>query len=264
MLRKFFADRKHGDHPDFRWRGTDVSRLEGFSDGVFGFAVTLLVVSLDVPDNFAQFWAAMLNTPSFAICFTLLLLVWSEHYHYFRRYGLEDGRTMLINAVLLFVVLIYIYPLKFLFTNLTDMALGINRVVRLPDGSMGPPISDSQWPGLMMLYAAGYIACYGCFLLLYRNAWQQREVLALTPLEQLETRASILDQAMSIGIGLVSLALAALGFAGLSGLCYLLQWPLGMVRGRIVDRWRRALGHTMPAGQAPAADAGPDADPIER
>ena len=62
MLRTFFADRRHGDHPDFTWRGTDVSRLKGFSDGVFGFAVTLLVVSLDVPDNYAQFWAAMLNT----------------------------------------------------------------------------------------------------------------------------------------------------------------------------------------------------------
>src|SRR5688572_18436788 len=44
MLRTFLADRRHSDHPDFTWRGTDVSRLEGFSDGVFGFAVTLLVV----------------------------------------------------------------------------------------------------------------------------------------------------------------------------------------------------------------------------
>ena len=168
---------------------------------------------------------------------------------------------MLINAVLLFVVLIYVYPLKFLFTNLTGMLLGINRVVQLADGSRGPPISASQWPSLMMIYAVGYIACYGCFVLLYCNAWQQREVLGLTPLEQLATRASMLDHGMSIGIGLV--ALAALGFAGLSGLSYLLQWPLGMVRGRIVDRWRRALGQTVPAGQAPGAVAEPDAGQTE-
>jgi uncharacterized membrane protein len=32
--------------------GREVSRIEGFSDAVFGFALTLLVVSLEVPDNF--------------------------------------------------------------------------------------------------------------------------------------------------------------------------------------------------------------------
>ncbi len=33
-------------------RGREVSRIEGFSDAVFGFALTLLVASIEVPPDF--------------------------------------------------------------------------------------------------------------------------------------------------------------------------------------------------------------------
>ena len=61
--------------PVSRERLHDTARIEGFSDAVFGFAVTLLVVSLEVPRSFADLTAAMRLLPAFAASFALLLLV---------------------------------------------------------------------------------------------------------------------------------------------------------------------------------------------
>src|SRR3954451_8133937 len=101
--------------PDFRWRATEISRLEGFSDAVFAFAVTLLVVSLEVPKSFTELIAVMKGFVAFGICFAMLVLVWKEHTIYFRRYGLQTPMIVFLNSALLFLVLLYVYPLKFLF-----------------------------------------------------------------------------------------------------------------------------------------------------
>src|SRR6186997_1730305 len=105
---------------DFRWRGGDVSRLEGFSDAVFGFSLTLLVVSLEVPRSFDELAVAMRQLVAFGICFVLFLGLWERHYRFFRRFGLQDGPTLVLNGALLFVILCYVYPLKFLFTLFID------------------------------------------------------------------------------------------------------------------------------------------------
>src|SRR5215510_11688156 len=112
MFRRKLIDRKIGKPTAFRWRSQEISRIEGLSDAVFGFAITLLVVSLEVPKTFNELAATMRGFGAFAISFALLFLVWFNQYKFFRRYGLQDNVTMLLNAVLLFVVIFYIYPLK--------------------------------------------------------------------------------------------------------------------------------------------------------
>ena len=64
----------------FRLRGGEVTRLESFSDSVFGFALTLLVVSLDVPKTFDDLFNTMRGFPAFAVCFLLLAMIWNSHY----------------------------------------------------------------------------------------------------------------------------------------------------------------------------------------
>jgi hypothetical protein len=102
----------------FRWRGGEIARIEGLSDAVFAFAVTLLVVSLEVPKTFNELSSLMRGFVPFAICFAMLMQVWRQQFVFFRRYNLQDTVSLVLNCVLLFVVLFYVYPLKFLFTVL--------------------------------------------------------------------------------------------------------------------------------------------------
>jgi uncharacterized membrane protein len=232
---------------DFRWRGEDVSRVEGFSDSVLAFAVTLLVVSLEVPKTFDELLATMRGVFAFAICFYLLLIVWYEHYKYFRRYGLNDTPTLWLNSALLFITLMYIYPLKFLFTYLIDLLLGFARTEK---------IEPSQVPLLMVIYGAGFVAVQLVFALMYLRAYSLRDALELDARELSVTREEIQGCLLNISVGLASVAIAVLGGAATvswAGYVYVLIFPLQTINGRVMDSRRRKL--CSPAGEAKEADS---------
>ncbi len=54
MIREKLIEKNFGHSGKFRWRGREISRIEGLSDAVFAFAITLLVVSLEVPETFQR------------------------------------------------------------------------------------------------------------------------------------------------------------------------------------------------------------------
>src|SRR5512132_3805473 len=107
MIREHLMRQQRVESGGFRWRSQEVSRLEGLSDAVFGFAITLLVVSLEVPKTYTELMAmySLAHFVAFAVCFALIASLWYDHHVFFRRYGLDDTRTTLLNMVLLFVVL---------------------------------------------------------------------------------------------------------------------------------------------------------------
>ena len=82
---------------EFRPRSREVSRIEAFSDVVFGFSLTLLVVSLEVPRTFTDLLGAMRGFVPFAVCFAVFAQVWWLHHNFFRRYGLDDIVTATLN-----------------------------------------------------------------------------------------------------------------------------------------------------------------------
>src|SRR4029079_14630441 len=204
MIREKLMENDIGRSRDFRWRGHEVSRIEGLSDAVFAFAITLLVVSLEVPKTFSELAETMHGFGAFLISFLLLFAVWFNQYKFFRRYGLRDTSTVLIYAALLFVVLFYVYPLKFLFSFLIDRFTGGHGEVRLPNGNVVAMIESlDQLSSLMIIFNLGYLAVFTVFVLLFYHAYRKREALGLNELERFDTRDSIVESVLNCGIAIV-------------------------------------------------------------
>ncbi len=228
--------------PDgFVHRGHEVTRLEAFSDAAFGFVVTLLVVSLEVPNTFDELMDKMSGFIAFAICFGLLVHFWFKHYHFFRRYGLQDVTTIVLNAALLFVLLLYVYPLKFLFLAFVGSILGFG-----PKSTMAgmSSMTPDQLRMLFTLYGLGFFVVYALFGVLYLHAYRVRESLKLTRIERFDTVAAIVD---NLGVALVGLASVAASrvlpaqMVGLAGFLYILVGPIAGFLGWRTGSKRRKL-----------------------
>ena len=242
MIREKLIEQGVGENHKFRWRSHEPSRIEGLSDAVFGFAVTLLVVSLEVPKTFAELMETMRGFGAFAISFTLLLVVWYTQYKFFRRYALQDNVTIMLNAALLFVVLFYVYPLKFVFTFLINMFTGHKGEIRLPNGTViGMVENVDQVASLMVIFSVGYLAVFGLFVLLYWHAYRRRDQLELNELEVFDTRTDIRESALNVGIAAVSIGFGLARYASLSGMTYMLCPIVMTMHGMLSGKKRRRM-----------------------
>jgi len=226
----------------------EVSRVESFSDAVFAFAITLLVVSLEVPKSFHELTVAMRGFLTFAVCFAMLFQVWWRHYKFFRTYDLEDSYIITLTAMLLFVVLFYVYPLKFLWSVVLAPIEGR----RIGDDIM----TNAQVPALFGIYGAGVIAVFSILALMHRHAYAKREQLGLSAEEALEARVRVYSNLGVASVGALSILVAFLagrlapGLVGLGGFVYFLigvvEWQIGAYH----DRQRRNIQRISKASTA--------------
>ncbi|HEV8201524.1 MAG TPA: TMEM175 family protein [Candidatus Polarisedimenticolia bacterium] len=244
MLREPLAAKGFGMRDGFRLRGHEIQRIEGFSDAVLAFAMTLLVVSLEVPRTFQELLGTMSGFVAFALAFALLLRIWFLQYQWFRRYGLEDGFVITLNGALLFVVLFFVYPLKFLFGFLVKNFTGQDTRVLMPDGTLHPAIAATEMRTLMIVYGLGYIALFGAFWLLYNHAWRRRDQLDLNALERYDTVSTMQEAAINLGVAALSVLIAFFAdyhYAGIAGLTYMLLAPVMTAYGSYRGRRRKKL-----------------------
>jgi uncharacterized membrane protein len=230
--------------PDgFRERGGEVTRIEAFVDAAFAFALTMLVISVGaIPDTVPGLVDAMKGIPAFAGSFALIAAFWYQHVTWSRRYGLDDRGSVLLSLVLVFLVMVFIYPLK----TVTASFFGWITGGWLPYGIHGMTID-----GLRMMFVL-YGLLYGSMAivigLLYRQAWRHREALDLSVDERAMTLARIAYAGMAGIVATVSI-LVACGLprnppswlAGSPGMAYALLGFSGMVQSAVARRARAGL-----------------------
>jgi uncharacterized membrane protein len=188
----------------FRLRGMEMTRLETFIDAAFAFAISMLVIAAQqIPDNIQTLLAAFKNVPTFVCSIAVLGIFWRGHWLWSRRYGLEDGTSILISWAMIVTILIFIYPLKAIFGSMWYL---------LSSGHVGQRFSlhttESQARTIFAIYALGLIAISAEILLLNLRAWQLREPLRLNEGESLVTRGELSGWSIPVSVGIVSLVLA--------------------------------------------------------
>jgi len=160
-------------------RGGATTRLEAFVDAAFAFALTLLVISLGtIPSSSAALVAALKQVPAFAASFLLVASFWRGHVDWSDRFGLENRAAQRLSLLLVFLVLVFVYPLRMVFESLFAFISG---------GWLSANLRFESIDDVRLMFAAFALA-YGsmgtAMLLLYRTAWRARDLLALDASER--------------------------------------------------------------------------------
>ena len=178
----------------------DVTRIEAFSDAVFGFAITLLVVSLEVPNSFDELLQVMKGLPVFAVTFAILLLIWQEHHNLFKRFPSSDGPTIWLNGALLFVVALLHLPAEVPVP--ADRPAG-GHELRTRHAFPG----FDQMMTLMLVYGAGFAAIFLLFAVMYWRASRR----VTEPVSRHDARVLIGHSFVYVGVAALSMGLAVFG-----------------------------------------------------
>jgi uncharacterized membrane protein len=214
MLRQHATSVKRKSKDRIEWRNHEVLRIEAFSDAVFAFAITLLIVSLEVPKSFHELVENLKGFIPFAICFTLIFQVWYTQNIFFRRFGLHDYWTVILNAMLIFTVLFFVYPLKFLYTALITTTVNI---------------TVKEFQQLFYIYSGGFAIIYFLFAIMYWHAFRNNhEHIGLTQTEIFEAKTECYQQLIMVFVALCSILLATIGgrMLMLAGFIYVMIGPL--------------------------------------
>lgn len=135
-------------------------RIEAFSDGIFAFIATLLVIELNPPvlshvDSMAIWQSLLAMWPKFycfAFSFFTIVIVWVNHHHFFHQFHKSDAKLLWLNNFLLFFLAMVPFTTAFL--------------------------GDYPWePAVGFLYSIIMFLAIFCFYLMVRHAFLNSDLL---------------------------------------------------------------------------------------
>lgn len=216
-------ERQSGE--DSRLQHRAVARVEAFSDGVFAFAITLLVLAIriprmDDPDAPAGLQHLVLHQwPShvaFALSFTVVGTVWANHRLAFSYFERTDH--ILVSLNLLELMSVAFLP--------------------VPTGILGTWVVSDRNRFFAVLFYGGTLALLGIFhnLMWWYGAYRARlSSPVLTPPKRraltLRWSAGPVLYGACVVLGLVDPRISLVGFV-LLGIVYLLPTPRVLARAR--------------------------------
>lgn len=157
-----------------RVRPVETQRLDAFVDASFAFAVTLLIIAGAEPLNdFGDLMRALGRIPAFAAGFGLVVMFWLGHRSYGRLAPIRDSWSATLSLMIVFMILIYVFPLRLL----TEAGVGYFSGGRFPGRELIR--SYEQLRDIYTIYGVGFALICWLYYLLYGHALKRGRVAGL-------------------------------------------------------------------------------------
>jgi uncharacterized membrane protein len=200
-------------------------RIDNFTDAAFAFAVSLLVIGgAGAPSDFSTLARALADIPAFAFGFAIVVLFWFAHVRWRRLRGEGDLRSLFLTLLLVFLVLIYIQPLR-------AMAAATAIFFTGQGGGFRGNVAD-----LFAVYGTGFVLMSATLAALFADARRNPD---LSPADHDKARREVGIWLIHAATGLASILLSLTRFGPFAALVYS-TLPVSIVLFLRRNRLRRA------------------------
>jgi hypothetical protein len=213
-------------------------RLDAFVDAAFALAVSLLVVATaDPPLNLADLTYAIGRVPASAVAFAMIAVFWMGHRAFGRLTPRRDWLIQLLSLAIVFMVLVYVYPLRLL----SEAAFFWISGGRLPgEGMIG---SYADLGRLYVVYGLGFALLASLYAALFAYGVRKAKAFGITGKGLEEAREYAAIWLILLGSGLLSAGLAGTPLLRsapwLPGFAYWLI-PIGIWARSVLEGRRKA------------------------